>query len=528
MTEESPAPIPTTSPATPTEPTPVLTPARSAAILAALLMGLLLGALDNFVVATVLPTIALDLHDVSGQVFVVSSYLIAQTVAIPIFGKLSDRFGRRSFYLLGLSIFLVGSALSGFSQNLNELIAFRAIQGLGSGAFFTVVFSIVADLFPPKAAARLAGILSGVFGIAIVFGPLLGSYIVDTTTWRWIFFVNLPIGFAAIALVLGTMGPMRPTGPRRTFDTLGATLLSAWVGALIFALIETSHGWAWTDPRTIGLLLVALVLCPLFLWQESRADDPLVPLRYFRIPLVSAASGVNFLRGAILVVVVTFVPIFVRFGLGGTVDESRDVLYAFMVPMVIGAAIGGAMVGRFGYRFPTSIGLALTSIGCLLLTAVPLTPPIFRWDAIIIPTGLAGSLIPLGLGIGLTFAPTQLAIQYSVPKSDVGTGNSLVWFLGNLGGSIVVSLLASYQQTVYQSLGPAGPAPAYTNPPTPAFLAYAAQATSATASSIHDVWWVLVAVALAGMVAALLVRGVLPKTADEPRGTPAGEAVVTA
>ncbi|MCI4331965.1 MAG: MFS transporter [Thermoplasmata archaeon] len=499
----------------PEEP-PVLTPARSAAVLVALLLGLLLGALDNFVVATVLPNIALDLHDINGQVFVVSSYLIAQTVAIPIFGKLSDRFGRRSFYLLGLCIFLIGSALSGFSQNLNELIAFRAIQGLGSGAFFTVVFSIVADLFPPKAAARLAGVLSGVFGIAIVFGPLLGSYIVDTTTWRWIFFVNLPIGFVAIALVLLTLGPMRPTGRSPRFDTAGAVLLSAWVGALIFALIETSNGWAWTDPRTIGLLATAFVLCPLFLWEQARAEDPLVPLKYFRIPLVSAASGVNFLRGAILVVVITFVPIFVKFGLGGSVDTSRDVLYAFMVPMILGAALGGQFVSRWGYRLPTTVGLALTTVGCLLLTTVPLTPPVFRFDAGIIPLGLAGALIPLGLGIGLTFAPTQLAIQYSVPKSDVGTGNSLVWFLGNLGGSIVLSLLASYQGTIYRSLGPAGPAPAPTNPPTPEFLAYLAQAMSATATSVHDVWILVVGIAVVGLAISFLVRGVLPQTIEEP------------
>ena len=153
---------------TPPEP-PVLSRGRSAAIMAALLMGILLGALDSFIVATVLPTIAADLNDSAGQVFVVISYLIAQTVAIPIFGKLSDRFGRRSFYLLGLGIFLAGSALSAFSQNLDELVAFRAVQGLGSGAFFTVVFSIVAEIYPPKAASRLTGILSGVFGIAIVY-----------------------------------------------------------------------------------------------------------------------------------------------------------------------------------------------------------------------------------------------------------------------------------------------------------------------------------------------------------------------
>jgi EmrB/QacA subfamily drug resistance transporter len=489
-----------------------LTPGRRAGVLAALLMGLLLGALDNFIVVTALPTIATDLHDISGQVFVVTSYLIAQTVAIPVFGKLSDRYGRRSFYLFGLAVFLAGSALSGLSQNLNELIAFRAVQGLGSGAFFTVVFSIVADLFPPKAAARLAGLLSGVFGVAIVFGPLIGSYIVDTTTWRWIFFVNLPVGFAAIALVLLTMGPTRAIRTRLPFDVAGAALLSTWVGSLIFALVEVSNGWAWTDPRTLGLLAVALAVFPVFLWQESRCEDPLVPLKYFGIRLVAACSGVNFLRGAVLVGVVTFVPILVQFGLGGTADSSRDVLYAFMVPMILGAAIGGQLLSRLGYRSPAVLGLALTSLGVFLLTTVPTQPPLFRFAAAIVPVGLAGALVPLGFGIGLTFAPTQLAIQYSVPKSDVGTGTSLVWFLSNLGGAIVASILATYQLSAYRALSPAGPAP---NPTSPAALQYFLKLQSAVALSIQDVWWALLPVAIAGLLFALVIAGRLPTTAAQ-------------
>jgi EmrB/QacA subfamily drug resistance transporter len=484
-----------------------LTTGRSLGVLVALMMGLLLGALDNFVVVTALPTIATDLHDLSGQVFVVSSYLIAQTVAIPIFGKLSDRFGRRSFYLLGLAIFLSGSALAGFSQNLNELILFRAVQGLGSGAFFTVVFSIVADLFPPKAAARLAGMLSGVFGIAIVFGPLIGSYIVDTTSWRWIFFVNLPVGLAAVALVLLTLGPMRPTRTPVRFDTLGAALLSTWVGALIFALVETSNGWAWTDPRTLGLLAVALVLFPVFLWQESRTEDPLVPLKFFRIRLVAASSGVNFLRGAILTGVVTFIPILVVFGLGGSADSSRDILYAFMVPMIVGAALGGQFVSRFGYRGPAVTGLALIVLGTYFLTLVPTQPPLFRFVAGVIPVGLAGALIPLGFGVGLTFAPTQLAIQYSVPRKDIGTGSSLVWFLGNLGGAIVVSIMGTYQQTTSAALRPAGLPP---SPTSPLAFAYYAKLQAALAVSIQDVWWALLPLAVAGFLFALLVSGRLP------------------
>ena len=478
---------------------PHLSVGSEVGIIAALLMGLLLGALDNFIVATALPNIAKDLNDLSGQVFVVTSYLIAQTVAIPIFGKLSDRFGRRSFYLFGLVIFLVGSVLSGLSQNLNQLIAFRAVQGLGSGAFFTVVFSIVADIFPPKLAARLVGILSAVFGIAIVAGPLIGSAIIDTTTWRWIFFVNLPVGFVAIALVLATMGPMRPTSRvSRPFDTAGATLMTVWVGTLIYALVEVSNGWAWTDLRTVVLLATALVVFPIWIVQELRAADPLVPLRYFGVRLVAASSGVNFLRGALLVVVVTFVPLLVVDGFGGTPDASRDVLYAMMIPMVIGAAVSGPIVTKVGYRIPLVIGLALASVGAFLLTQVPTSPPLFRFGLDIVPVGLAGALIPLGWGVGMTFAPTQLAIQYSVAKDDVGAGTSLVWFLSNLGGSIVGSLLATYQLSVLNSLTVPFP--------------------QAFADSVQAVWWGLVPVAVVGLVFAFVVSGRLPAHSEGDQG----------
>ena len=506
-----PDPEPVTASLPVPEPTPP-SAARSAAILLALLMGILLGALDNFIVATALPTITSDLNGTAGFAFVVSSYLIAQTVAIPIFGKLSDRFGRRSFYLMGLGIFLAGSTAAGLSQNLNELIVFRAVQGLGSGAFFTVVFSIVADLFPPKAAARLAGLLSGVFGIAIVFGPLIGSYIVETTTWRWIFFVNLPVGFTAIALVIAFLGPLRPAHRPLPFDAVGAVLMAGWVGTLIYALVETAFGWAWTDTRTIGLLATAVLLFVVFVWQESRTADPLVPLRYFRNRLIAASSGVNFLRGAILVVVVTFIPYLVMYGLGGSTESSRDVLYAFMAPMIVGAALGGYSVTQVGYRPPVVIGLALATLGLFLLTAVPTQPPIFRFSGGLVPVGIVGALIPLGLGVGLTFAPTQLAIQYSVPRDAVGTGNSLVWFIGNLGGSIVLSIFQTFQgDAATRLLGTPLTSPA-------AFVLPPALRASAWAVSIQDVWWWLIPFAIAGLVSAALMAGRLPKTAHAADG----------
>ncbi|HEV8048968.1 MAG TPA: MFS transporter, partial [Thermoplasmata archaeon] len=325
-----------------------------------ILLALLMGALDNFVVLTALPKIVLDLGQPNGVTFVVSSYLISSTVAIPIFGKLSDLFSRRNVFLLGLGIFIAGSLASGISQNLNELIAFRAIQGFGAGDFFPVGISIVAVLFPPETRARIVGFLSGVFGIATVAGPLIGSYIVDNLTWRWVFYVNIPVGLVGAVLLLTTLAPLKPT-ERRTFDVPGAALLAGWVGSLMYALIQVSDsGWAWTDPRVIGLLLATVVFFAAFVVWEIRTKEPLVPLRLFAKRVVAGSGGTAFLVGFSVFSLATFVSVLVGLVLlspgSSSADVVRDVLYALVVPIVFGAALGGQLLTRLSYRVVTAAG----------------------------------------------------------------------------------------------------------------------------------------------------------------------------
>jgi MFS family permease len=211
---------------------------------------------------------------------------------------------------------------------------------------------------------------------------------------------------------------------------------------------------------------------------------------------------------------VTYVPILVQGGLMGSPDDSRDVLYAFMIPMILGAAMGGQLVARAGYRLPVTLGLVLVTIGSIFLSLVPTVPPLFRFTAVIIPLGLVGALIPLGLGVGLTFAPTQLAIQYSVPKKDVGTGNSLVWFLGNLGGSIVLSLLGAWQVARFNAMRPGFPTQLTPDQ-------FGAETMSALAVSVQGVWVVMIGIAFAALLFALFIRGRLPQVADEPAETAA-------
>lgn len=490
---------------------PVLSRGKAALIIAGLMAGLLMGALDNLVVSTVLVSIVRDLHATSsGQAFVISAYLITSTVATPVFGKLSDNHSRRNFFLLGLVIFIVGSALSGLSQNLAELIAFRAIQGFGSGAFFPIGLAIVAVLFPPEMRARLTGAFSSVFGIAIVVGPFVGTYIVTVTTWRWIFYVNLPIGVLGIAILLSVLGPLYPSVKSR-FDTVGAALLSGWVATMMIALIENAdNGVAWTNPLILGLLVATGVLLAGFVLWERRVDNPVVPLSYFRRRLIAANSLVAFFRGAFLFAIAAFIPIYIGFVLGASQTTIRDVLYFFVVPLVIGSVFGGQLMTRVPYRPLVVVGMTLMTLGAFLLLFIKASTPIWLFSDGFLPTGgLVLDLIPLGFGVGLTFASTSISVQYAVPPREVGQATSLIQFMSSLGGAIVVSVLTSFQVSRLASLSRL-----------PANAIYGAclrfGATSAACAPAVTSWVNTFAVAfplaVASLIAGLFVSGRLPRS----------------
>ena len=488
-------------------------PVRSAiGILAGLMIGILLGALDNTIVATALSSIVSSFNDAGELPFVISAYLITQTISMPIFGKLSDQYSRRTFYVLGIVIFLGGSILSGLAQNLDELLVFRAVQGVGSGAFFPVANSIIAVLFSPQTRARLTGLFSSVFGIATIVGPLVGSYIVDHTTWRWIFYINLPLGAVALGLVMTRLGPMRAAVARRGFDWVGASLLSAWIGTLMFALIATSPptSWAWTDARVLGLLAVTVAGFAAFAVWENRHPEPLLPLRVFRQQVVAAGSAVGFLRGAVMIGVVAYIPLMVGITLGLSPDVQRDVLYGLLVPMIVGAGVGGQLLRRVGYRPLVVGGMLIMTFGALLLTQVSATMTVVGFAFGFLPVGLVDLMIPVGFGIGVTFAATMLAVQYGVPPKDIGVGSSLVTFAQNLGGAVGVSALYSFQAWRLGTLLPTGPPGPSTG----------AAVLAAVFQSYRDVFAVLVAISVVAVIAATFLVGRLP-TAGAPGANPA-------
>jgi EmrB/QacA subfamily drug resistance transporter len=418
-------------------------------VVVGIFLAILLAGLDALVVATALPTIAASLHQVDEITFVASAYLIASTVAIPIFSKLSDLYSRRNIFLIALAIFIAGSALAGISQTLGELIVFRGIQGFGSGAFLPVGIAMVALLFPPATRTRLTGVLSGAAGISIVLGPLLGSYIVDVTTWRWVFYVNLPIGIAAMIVLFLTLTPLR-SEIRGRFDAVAAALLAGWVSALMLPLVEISDSsWTWTTPAAIGLLSLAVVLLILFVVRELREADPLVPLRLLRRRVVAATAGISAIAGIVLTSAITLLSVFVGVVLlahnPNEPNLVRDVVYFFAIPLILGAVSAGALLTRMSYRTLLAPALILAGLSALGLYGVGASTPLWVLADGVLPVGgLVLPLIPFGFGAGIGLAGATIVIQNEVPRPDVGAGIGITRFFQSLGGAVGLSLFTVY------------------------------------------------------------------------------------
>jgi len=414
-------------------------------------------------------------------------------------------------------VFIVGSILSGLSQNLTELILFRSVQGFGSGGFFPVGIAIVAVVFPPETRARVIGLLSGVFGIAVVAGPLIGSFILGVTTWRWIFYVNIPVGVIGFVLIATTLGPLRPERVRR-FDLAGAALLVGWVGALMFPLYEIADsGWSWTDPRVLGLLGVAVVLIVVFLLWELRAENPLVPLRLFAHRVIAAGGGSTFFLGMVFFPVATFLSLVVGLVLApagaNAANTVRDILYFLVIPLVVGAALGGQLLTQVSYRTVAVLGMVIGLIGMVGLTTLSVATPLWTFAFGFLPVGgVVLSLIPLGFGLGLTFPVYLLAAQNQVQQADVGEAGGLMQFLQSLGGAVGLSVLSSIQQTRFTVYAP--PSTSVCTPVTrflPQCSSYLATYNVAVITSYDQTFDVMVGLLVVALVFSIFLRGRLPK-----------------
>jgi EmrB/QacA subfamily drug resistance transporter len=434
--------------------------ARRRLIFAALLLVLFIASLDQTIVSTALPTIVGDLGGLQHLSWVVTAYLLASTVVGPLYGKLGDLYGRKRVLQVALVIFLIGSALCGVAQSMGELIAFRAVQGLGGGGLIVVSMAVVGDIVAPRDRGRYQGLFGGVFGISTVAGPLLGGFFVDNFSWRWIFYVNLPLGAIALA-VISIAFTSRQTTERRPIDWLGTLVLA---GGLSGVILYTSLGgttYSWTAPGMLAALVGGVALLAVLPFVESRAAEPILPLELFRNATFRTTSAIGFIIGFALFGSVTFIPLYLQIVKGETATRSGLLMTPMMLGVLATSTASGFLISRYGrYRVFPIVGTAVATVGLYLLSRLEVNTPI----------GVAAAyMLILGLGLGLVMQVLVLAAQNAVPYRLLGVATSGSTLFRQVGGSIGVSAFGAVftnqlTKELARRLPPGVHAPAHASP----------------------------------------------------------------
>ena len=415
-----------------------------ASVLAALMLTLLLAALDQTIVSTALPTIIGDLHGFDRYTWVVTAYLLAETTVIPIVGKLSDQFGRKWFLITGVVIFLIGSALSGTSQTMNQLILFRGLQGIGAGFLFALIFTLIGDIFTPAERARWQGLFSGVFALASVIGPTLGGWITDNTSWRWVFYVNLPIGVVALALLFFRLPAnisLRSTQYRgaaafRRIDFVGAATASAGTVCLLLGLTWGGVTYPWNSGQVIGILVAAVLLFAGFFVNELLfAVEPILPLDLFKNQIFAAGSMLSLLVGMALFAVVIYLPLFIQGVLGQSATNSGAVITPLTLTLAVGAAVVGQVVYKIGrYQVVSILGAVILTFGVYLLTQMGVNSSVGE---------VTRNMIVVGIGLGMLQPVLTLAVQNAIPRTRLGVGTSAVTYLRTMGQTLGTAVIGT-------------------------------------------------------------------------------------
>ena len=395
-------------------------------ILFAIMLGLFLGALDQTIVGPVLPKIATELNGADLYTWVVASYLLTSTATVPIYGKLSDIYGRKPLLTIGIVLFLVGSALSGLSQSMWELILFRGIQGLGAGALFPIALAVIGDLFTPAERGKYQGLFGAVFGIAFLVGPGLGGFLTDNFSWHWIFYVNIPIGLAAL-LVIERLLPNVRLGKKVSIDYLGVVMLSAGLVPILIGLTvaETS---TWTDISVWGTIAAGFVFLGLFVLVEARAKDPIIPLHLFRSRTFSASMIAIFLATFGFGAAIIFLPLYFQVVQGASATASGYMLLPFLFGLIASSIVSGQIVSRTGrYKSVIVAGVAILVVGLALMAQLRAdTPNLLLW----------GWMFVAGLGVGPTFAIFTIIVQNAVPFHELGTATSDLTLFRQIGTTV--------------------------------------------------------------------------------------------
>ena len=419
-----------------------------AGTLTGLLLTLLLAALDQTIVGTAMPRIIAQLNGFDRYPWVTTAYLLTSTIAVPIFAKLSDIYGRKWFFLSGTLLFVIASAFCGGAgqftwipgDGMTQLIVFRGVQGLGAGMIVGLLFTIIGDIFAPAERAKFQGLFAGVWGLASIVGPTLGGWITDQFSWRWTFWVNLPVGVLALAAILVEFPYFRPHGVWRQIDWWGVFTLTSCLVPLLLALTWVTN-YGWSSQRVVGLLIVSAIMLAAFLIAEHRAEEPLLPLRLFLDRTIAVSSVAVFLLGFGMFGVILYVPLFMQVVLGASATGSGSLLTPLLVGAVVAAIASGNIISRTGrYRMLAVCGSVLATLGMFLMAAM--NGSTTRWEVV-------RNMIVAGLGIGLMQPIYTLVVQNVAPPAQMGAATASTQFFRSIGATVGVAIFGSILLTRY-------------------------------------------------------------------------------
>ncbi len=412
--------------------------------MAGVMLAMFLAALDQTIVSTAMPRIIADLGGFDRYTWVTTAYLVASTVSVPIVGRLTDIYGRKIFFIGGIAVFLVGSVLAGISDSMTQLIAFRAIQGLGGGVIMANSFVSIADLFPPEERGKFQGFIGVVFGMSSVIGPTLGGFITDNFSWNWIFLINVPVGVPVLLLIAWLFPKITPEVESRKLDYAGMVTLILSVTPVLLALSWGGVKYEWGSPQVIGFLAFGLTMGVAFVVIESKTDSPIMPLEIYRNQMVAVALLATFLTGFGMFGAIIFVPLFFQGVLGASATSSGSFLTPMMLGIVFGATMSGQLLSRTGghYRIQAIIGTGVMVAGTFLISTMDVNTSFAR---------AVGYIVILGLGLGATFPTFTLAVQNSVPFRLMGISTSALQFYRSIGGMLGLAVLGAVMANRFAS-----------------------------------------------------------------------------
>ena len=403
------------------------------AILSGVVLAMLLSSLDQTIVSTAMPTIVQELHGLEHISWVFTAYMLGSTVTVPIYGKLSDIFGRRNLYLLGIIIFLLGSVLCGLSQNMTQLIVFRGIQGIGGGAMMVNSFAIIGDVFPPAERGKYQGYIGGVFGLSSIAGPLLGGWITDNTSWRWVFYVNIPLGIIAIAVLASTLPKIAAHVKNKKIDWWGGFFILATLVPLLLSLVWGGSVYQWFSWQIISSLIIAIISLLIFIKVERRTKNPILSLELFHNKVFLVSVCALFLTSMGMFGAIIYVPIFSQGVIGGSATHAGLVLTPMMLSLVVASALSGQIISRTGkYKILAIVGTAIIVAGLIYFSTIGVTTTNFA---------LILRMIVLGIGLGATMPIFTLAVQSAFPKERLGEVTAGTQLFRSVGGTVGTAIL---------------------------------------------------------------------------------------